>query len=268
MEIKRKQKVLRCKFWFRFFICLASLISCSCYLFFGNNSHIWSVIVGISGSALVWALVELFDFFVQTHHKYESERNLFLEILTDHFSEMKSRIRTNRDNFSMNEIKIIVNNLYDKTNRFLFSSEVYAISSEFKECCNYLERLRWKFEACCAKINKDCDKSNEYYQKLYTAILTIEEKQETTSKRLFTYASANKSTIEIADIELSFEDFNMSKDIIDHNIIGNIHESFSIPGNILTTITFTPDLSFEHIFKNEESKTLRTVISLIKTKID
>lgn len=72
MEFKRKQTVLRQKFWFRFAVCAASIISGFLYLILNDNTSFWGMIVGICGSALVWSLVELFDFFIHTFYQYES----------------------------------------------------------------------------------------------------------------------------------------------------------------------------------------------------
>ena len=72
MELKRKQKVLRNKFLFRVFVCIFALVGSALYLLPKKDSDLWTIIIGACGSALVWALVELFDFFVQ---RYLAGRN-------------------------------------------------------------------------------------------------------------------------------------------------------------------------------------------------
>ena len=92
MELKRKQGVLRKRFGFRLLVCLASIIGSVVYLIHDDVSKpIWGVILGLCGSALVWALVELFDFVIQTHHQYESERNVFWGFVLDYFRMMKEK---------------------------------------------------------------------------------------------------------------------------------------------------------------------------------
>ncbi len=265
MEIKRKQNVLRNKFWFRIAICLLAFTTSIIYLFLNNDSHFWSVIIGVSGSALVWALVELVDFFIQTQYRYESERNTFLGIITDSFCKMKSIIRASDDEIPMHELKSITLNLYEEINNFLFNNDIYPVSKEFESCCNYIERMRWKFDACCAGIYDDCEERNECYQKLYDAILLVKKEKELTSKRFFECFSSQKSEWEMTNIELSFEKYTLPEGLIDHEAEGNIKDSFMIPGNIHETITFVPDIDFKNIFHNDKSNILIVFELLFRT---
>ena len=269
MEIKRKQNVLRNKFWFRITICLLALTTSIIYLLLKNDSHFWSVIIGVSGSALVWALVELVDFFIQTQYRYESERNTFLGIITDSFCKIKSIIRASDDEIPMHELKSITLNLYEEINNFLFNNDIYPVSKEFELCCNYVERMRWKFDACCVGIHDDCEERNECYQKLYDAILLVKKEKELTSKRFFECFSSQKSEWEMTNIELSFDKITLPEGLIDHEVEGNIKDSFMIPGNIHETITFVPDIDFKNIFHNDKSNILvvfELLFRTIKTK--
>jgi hypothetical protein len=56
MEFKRKQSVLRKRFWFRLIVCIAALLGSFWYLTPGEKSDVWTVIIGVCGSAMVWHL--------------------------------------------------------------------------------------------------------------------------------------------------------------------------------------------------------------------
>lgn len=267
MEFKRKQRVLRNKFWFRIIICILSLLGIAFYLLYKINTSLWSIIIGVCGSALVWSLVELVDFIIQTHYQYESERNTFFGIISNHFCKMKTIIRENDNEIPMHDLKKIVNELYDETNKFIFSSNIYPISKEFEMCSNYIERMYWKFYSCCTGIYENCEEKTEYYKKLYDAILLVKEDQELTSKRFFDGLSSQKRINEMIDIELSFEKYNLPENLLKQDITGNIKECFTVPGNIRKTTTFIPDLDFQNFYISGKSNALFVCICLLFRKI-
>lgn len=125
MEFKRKQNVLRHKLGFRVAVCIVSLIGTLLYLRFNDNTSLWGMLVGLSGSALVWSLVELFDFFIQTFFQFESERNAFFGITIEYLCKMKNIIRENDKEIPMHDLRKILEELYDKMNEFVFDSNIY-----------------------------------------------------------------------------------------------------------------------------------------------
>lgn len=267
MEFKRKQSVLRKRFWFRFIVCIAALLGSFLYLTPGQKSDVWTVIIGVCGSALVWALVELVDFFVQTHYQYESERNTYIGMLTEYFCKMKSIIRANKDSIPMHELRVVVDELYEETNRYVFNSNIYPVSKEFEMCANYIQRMYWKFDACCMGIYDDCEEKDEYYKKLYDSILLAKEEKEVTSGRLFRSFFAQKSEADMTDIELSFEAYQLPKNLVSDDVKGNIEDKFTVPGNIRKTITFIPDIAFGRFYKNSKSSVFSVCMGLLFRKI-
>lgn len=267
MEFKRKQNVLRQKFWFRVSVCILSILFSISYIVCSGKSVVWGVIIGICGSALVWSLVELVDFFINTFYQYESERNTFLGLVFEYFSKMKQIIRSNKDDISMHEIKTNVDELYNEMNNFIFSSNVYPISKEFDKCSNYIERMYWKFDACCTGLYDDCEEKTEYYKKLYDSIIVFEEEKEKTSKRFFDGMRIEKTLSEMTDIELSFDKYKLPENMVDENVIGNISDSFSIPGNIRTTMTFKPDIDFYDLSRKNKFNAFRTVLCMLFRKV-
>ena len=267
MEFKRKQTALRQKLSFRIIICVLSLLGSGLYLFFNDNTSMWGVIIGICGSALVWSLVELFDFFVQTFYQYESERNAFLGLLSNDFGRIKTIIRANKDEIPMHEIKGIVTELYDNLNSFIFGNNIYPISKEFERCSNYIERLFWKFDACCSGIYDDCEEKDEYYKKLYDSLVEVKKEKDATSKRFFDGMATAKTLSKMTDIELSFDTYKLPLNTVDYCVTGNLGESFQVPGNLRTTFTFVPDIAFNDVFRNNSTKACRTVLCLVFRKV-
>lgn len=267
MEFKRKQSVLRKRFWFRLIVCIAALLGSFWYLTPGEKSDVWTVIIGVCGSAMVWALVELVDFFVQTHYQYESERNTYLGMLTEYFCKMKSIIRANKDSIPMHELRGIVDELYEETNRYVFNSNIYPVSKEFEMCANYIQRMYWKFDACCTGIYDDCEERDEYYKKLYDAILCVKEEKEATSGRLFRGIFAQKSEANMTDIELSFDAYQLPNNLVSDDVTGNIEDQFTVPGNIHKTITFIPDIAFGRFYKNSKSSVISVCMGLLFRRV-
>lgn len=268
MEFKRKQKVLRQKFGFRVIVCIAALVVSGLYLKQNSDLPIWGVVIGVCGSAFAWSIVEIFDFIINTFFQYENERNDFFKFTTNYWGKIKNVIRSDKENIPTHEIKKIVDEFYDELNSFIFSSNVYAISYEFHQCANYIERTFWKFYACCWGTNENLPKDSECYQELYDCLILIKEEQERTSGRLFDSMSFDQTISEMTNIELSFEKYQIPDNILEEGVIGNIGESFTIPGNVYKTITFRPDLSFYELNTNGNSNALFTVLHLIFIKID
>ncbi len=268
MEFERKQAVLQQRFWFRAIVCIVSLAGSVLYLIFNDNTSFWGLTIGICGSALVWSLVELFDFFVQTYYQYESERNTFWGVVMEHFSRMKTIIRASSDEIPMQELKAVVNELYNEINPFIFNSNIYPVSKEFDMCSNYIERMYWKFYACCSDIYNDFEEQSEYYKKLHDSILLIkEEKEDASTKRSFNVIFIKKIVAEMTDIELSFERYQIPEDIVSKDVTGNIKETFTIPDNMYVTTTFIPDLAFYNLYQNSKTKAFCTVMCLLFRKV-
>lgn len=268
MEFKRKQSVLRKRFGFRLLICCASLLGSVLYLACDNKAEpIWGVVLGLCGSALVWALVELFDFVIQTHHQYESERNACWGFVMDHFRDMKKIIRADTDNIPMHELRKIVNALYNELNKFVFSSNVYSLSKEFEMCSNYIERMYWKFDACCAGIKDECEEQDSYYKKLYNALLLDKEEKEATSKRFFDGFFLQKSGAKMTDLDLSFERYDLPENMVNYEVVGNISDEFTVPGNIRKTTTFIPDLKFIELYEKKKTYALFCCLCLLFRKV-
>lgn len=142
-------------------------------------------------------------------------------------------------------------------------SRIYPISKEFEMCSYYIERMYWKFYSCCLGIYDECEERIEYYQKLYNSIILIREEKEKTSKRLFRGIFVQKSYAEMTDIDLSFEPIQLPDGIVDEDLIGNLGETITVPGNVRVTKTFIPDLKLQGIYRGGKNGCFCTIMSLL-----
>lgn len=147
MEQTRDQRVLRQRFWFRLLVLLSSVAGCILYGIFNSYSPtVWAIILGLSGSALVWSFVELFDFFIETYRQFTSERSQFFIMTEEHWSKLRSVFRSDTliEKLPWEKVADIVDALYSKTALFPFQGGIYSISKEFELSANYITRMYWK----------------------------------------------------------------------------------------------------------------------------
>lgn len=266
MELKRIKAVLQKRFLFRAVVFILALLGCVGYVFLQKyNNVVWSFILGISGSALVWAAVELFDFFVQTYHQYCKERAAFLIMTNEYFSKVKELIRKDTVNIPWNEVQAIWDELWEKVARHPFVAPVYCLSKEFDEAGNYIQRIDMKLLACFTLAeNGELNPGTLYEQMLYSALISVEKQAEQTSATIFNMGGATSFLEKMAKEEASFAAIEIPDQIIYEGEKGNLGEQFSIPGNIHTYTTFRPSLDFEIRFDQAEEKgALKTVFPLI-----
>lgn len=268
MELKRKQRALRQKFWFRVGVCAVSLAGVVLYLGLNNDSALWGTVIGICGSALVWALVEIFDFFIQTAYQYESERNMFWRIKSECFGKMKTIIRQSPNEIPMHDINTCAVELYDRTNEFIFSASVYPISCEFEKCTNYIERMFWKFDACCSKMFRSEAEKSLNYRKMHESLIEKTNDNASSVQDFFDLAAFMESLSETTDIPLCFEKYTIPAELFEDGPIGNLGESFSLFENVRTLTTFKPDKDFWPLFSKKHANTFCTVSRLIFRKVN
>lgn len=147
MKQTRDQRVLCQRFLFRLLVLLFSVAGCILYGNFNNYSPtVWAIILGLSGSALVWSFVELFDFFIETYRQFTNERSQFFIMTEVHWSQLRSIFRSDIsvEELPWEKIADIVDDLYSKTASFPFQGGIYSISKEFESAVDYITRMYWK----------------------------------------------------------------------------------------------------------------------------
>lgn len=152
MEQNRSRLLLRKIFQFRLFSFVVSFL----ILYLRIRYEVWNDIdekgwiIGVAGSALVWSMVEMVDFFVKTYEQYCKERVRFWVMVESAFSEIENVIKADLENISWSVVFDIIKNLQSKAARFPFENGIYTCSREFYKSYYYIENLRFKLLGCFA----------------------------------------------------------------------------------------------------------------------
>lgn len=250
MEQTRNQKVLRQRFLFRVIIMVLSGICCILYGFFNSCCPaFWGVILGLSGSALVWSFVELFDFFIETYQQFTNERCQFFIMTEHHWSQLRSIFRTevNIEKIPWDKVSELVDNLYSETAAFPFQGGVYAISKEFETAATYITRLYWKTHGYIHSREKK--NTREYWEPFYkTFVFLTSEVAKEPAKTFTDFSRINDQIDALRKIDISFLDFNHPKGMVYHDELGDLGESISIPSGEMQYKTFKPAYNFHQKF--------------------
>ena len=268
MASKQQQWVLRLQIGLRILILILSFTLCILYCFIPNKDDaVWVLLISISASALVWALVESFTFFVQTYHQYMSERNSYFSIINSYWNKLQVVFKEydQINTVDWNRVHNIIDLLYDEVSKFPFQGSTFCISKEFELSVNYIKRLSWKATGCC------CDeKSNDYQsrvQKFYDSFILIEE---CTSDKDDVIKSSKipERLAALSDIAVSFDYYQPPEELYEHSCRGNIGESLDLISWIRQYVTFKPSLDFEkQFYASKVDGIFVTVMKLIFRRI-
>ena len=266
MEGNQYQKALRTRFLFRLAVLALSIAACVAYLWFhAYRPVVWGVILGLAGSALVWAFVELIDFFVETHVQFVAERNRFFIMVQEYWHQLRQLLRNKKNptEISWNEVKEVIDNLYAETARFPFDGPVYTLSHEFELAVNYITRLYWKSDGYINAPVKQ--KDADFWAPLYGDLVWTSAKKAEDLSSVARELSALKTTLSaLKDIEVSFEDFHHPDGLMSMDPYGDMGKSITIPAGETTYVTFKPAYDFQNKFhENPPDGTFLTVIKLL-----
>ena len=91
MKMITTQRMLRAKVCGRLLILILAIVILLLTFYCDNyfSADMDGLLLGISASALVWAIVELYDFYVETLQIYIDQRDDFLGLLVKHFSALR-----------------------------------------------------------------------------------------------------------------------------------------------------------------------------------
>lgn len=245
MKIKENQKLLKQKFYSRIIVAFAAMIICVFSLML-DDGVLKTVILGISGSALAWSIVEIIDFFINTFDAYKDQRIKLLRIIFCHFAELKKFVRINKaEELDLEKVNAVIEKLMRDVFSFPFEGKVYSISSEFQQIANYVRRMYWKTLGVAHFGNDD------YKKQLYNSLVKqSSEYSEIIYKRFMRdFANLSSNYEELAEIEIDFTFFS-EPDIVRDNLEGNLHQSVQLSGKesgLVKSKTFKPDIDFEPI---------------------
>lgn len=270
MQRKLLQKVLRKQFWFRSAVLLISLIGFVLYVVI--NCDWWlkidDLVLGICGSAFVWALVEIFDFFVKTYSRYCSERAEYLLNIQNYFHDIIDIIKRNEDDISWEEFADLIENLYSMSCRFPFKSEVFVLSEEFFKVQCYLKRMYWKLNTSDYLIRLS-KKENDYKKLVFDILVKVDKEKASDIKEVAdVYKELVEAWEEISNIPLNFEVYNTPARAVNYEVKGNINYTFSYPSNIHTYETFIPSIEFEKIYNKKLDGMTKTIFEILTRTIE
>lgn len=270
MKQTRDQRVLCQRFLFRLLVLLFSVAGCILYGNFNNYSPtVWAIILGLSGSALVWSFVELFDFFIETYRQFTNERSQFFIMTEVHWSQLRSIFRSDIsvEELPWEKIADIVDDLYSKTASFPFQGGIYSISKEFESAVDYITRMYWKshgYQHSTAKKN-----TRDYWEPFYRDFVSIQSEVAKEPAKIFTDFSCIDNRIDpLREIDVSFRDYNHPDGMISFHELGDLSESISIPSGQIQYKTFKPAYDFHRKFhENPPHGAFITVIGLLFRRI-
>lgn len=268
MEQKRMQNVLREQFGFRVLIFLVALLGCVGYGLYGKQAPIiWGIVLGTAASALVWASVELFDFFVSTYHQYCLERGAFILMVTGYWSKIRTLLSTDKNEICWSKIKGVVEELYAKTAQYPFSGGVYATSREFQDAASYITRMYWRVRGCFWNLDDVAPESCQA-ESLYDMFFVIENGERNGEVFLSDLSNLETEMEELRDVELSFEKFDVPKYSFKTMRPGVMWEEIDADHNTHVQWRFRPQADFGRKFgETPANGAVITVLWLIFRRI-
>ena len=114
--------------------------------FWGN----W--LLGVSGSLLVWSLVESISFLLDIKQSILDQRTKFFSLTQEAFDSISSTYKPELvdGKFSSSEFKMFQESIvkfYADVMKFPFECPLYSNTKEFQQAVNYIERMYWKYDS-------------------------------------------------------------------------------------------------------------------------
>lgn len=253
MKMITTQRMLKAKVCRRLIILISAifilLITFCCDNYFSTNMD--GLLLGISASALVWAIVELYDFYIETLQTYIAQRDDFLGLLVKHFSALRKL--SNVKKHSLIDIEAVaeeISNLTTDVYNYPFIGKVYAISKEFYDISNYVKRLHWKMIALRHLYALKPDKIDDFKQEVFKMLVEESYEQNNVSGILNELCSVDQKYKAIADIDICFSPYP-TPDVVSYEIKGDLGKKMTIFGDNAGQTLYKTLISrkdFEQIF--------------------
>lgn len=159
-----------------------------------------------------------------------------------------------------------VNDLYNDTAAFPFHGNVYPISEEFEKAAYYITRLYWKADGY--KYSKKRNDTQEYWETFYkTFVMISDDLPGKSQKTLEEIMQLNEKIDKLRDIDVTFEEFDHPKGMIDYCDIGDLGKNISLPSGKIQYRTFKPAYDFHCEFnEGQKNGVIVTVVNLLRRK--
>ena len=250
MKMEETKKLLRRKFWFRVIVTAIALacVAVSYCLPSSDGSigkTIKDLLLGIAGSALVWSFIELFDFIVNTFDAYKDQRDKFIARGHDFCSDLCDLLKNKEpEKIDYQAVYSLISNFHQIVCLASFHEPIYAISDEFIDIYNYINRLYWKVAGLKYRINNTVDIKikNASTQEIYNVLVEISTTQQDIRSFVQETNNISKEYEELSEIEINCELLRTPSSIVSFGSDGNL-------GTNYTSVNFNPGI--------KELKTLR-----------
>lgn len=194
-HIVQLQNRLKLMFCFRFFVLAISLFG-----LFGIpycSESMKNILIGISGSGIVWSAVELFDLIVTTYSKYVVEKNEFRSDIIKEIRNIRKifiQYKTPEE-IPWKDVDQCTTKLFSVFSAFNAKSSVFVLTKEWENMHNYIERLYWKTNSCVFhQISFTNDKKGELF-KIF--ICTEIKKEQCKNSQIFALQEHRWSSVSI-----------------------------------------------------------------------
>lgn len=266
-----RQITLRRQICFRLCILIFAIgLGCFYAMRYLWNSIWTNITIGIFGSFLTWALVELWDVTMEAYAQYKSERDDFYIDVRNHMDEMRTALG-DLPNANEANVRKVWENVYcemEKLHTYLallsFKYKMFILSEEYQDFEKYIWRCYWVLSAC--MFNKECDS-----EKLYKQFILEEHSEYKFDKfvaEMKQYKDISKDYRKLKDIELNTESLTVPESILSMEPSDIIHQhSSNVDG--FEVVRFKPSIKFDDLMtKNEKNSwwdAFRVVVSLAFT---
>lgn len=207
-----------------------------CNGFWGN----W--LLGVSGSLLVWSLVESISFLLDTKQIVLDQRSKFFSLTQDAFELIISTYKPELADgkFPSNEFKKFqesIVKLYADVMKFPFDGPLYSNTKEFVKAVNYIERLYWKYDSIRLKPSEVFEIGNLVVTDVYKGSykdLVLEWKE---------IEATRQATSNLAKCDSNFDKLDIPEGLVHYDWTGYISYWHDLSGRRFIK-RFKPSLDF------------------------
>lgn len=191
------------------------IVSVFCEGFWGN----W--LLGVSGSLLVWSLVESISFLIDTKQTVLDQRSRFFSLTQEAFELMISTYKPELvdGKFLSSEFKKFqesIVKLYADVMKFPFEGPLYANTEEFQKAVNYIERMYWKYDSIQLKSSEEFKIGDLVLTDVYKGSyedLVLEWKE---------IEATRQATSNLAKCDLNFDKLDIPEGLVHYDWTGYI----------------------------------------------
>lgn len=273
MKIEETKKLLKNRLLFRVFVTeIAIIFVIISYFLPASDGSICKTIkdllLGVAGSALVWSFIELFDFIVNTFEAYKDQRDNFTEKRNDFCSELFVLLKDKEINCS--KINTLVSSFHRTISQTPFTEPIYAISDEFIDIYNYINRLFWKLSGIQYYHDSHCDMESKESskKKMYDTLVEISISHQEITDFLQNNNTIDEEYERLSNIEINTKPFPIPFSVVSLGSEGNLGTNINIIGTNTGKVEHKT-LKISKFFDKIDSRSPSTwiVFSLIFGKI-